>query len=42
MKKLLSTMLALTMLISTSSAFALPLSAEGVQETASEAVTTAP
>ena len=40
MKKIISIALALAMIISISSVFALPLSAEGIEETASEAVTT--
>ncbi len=42
MKRIISIVLSLAMLISMSTSFAIPLSAEGIQETASEAVTTAP
>ncbi len=42
MKKILSIAISLAMLISVSTSFALPLSAEGVLETTSESVTTAP
>ncbi len=42
MKKILSIAITLAMLMTLSTSFALPLSAEGIQETASAAVTTAP
>ncbi len=42
MKRILSIVISLAMLISISTSFALPLSAEGVLETTSESVTTAP